>query len=196
MSLKKLVTVAALVVGSSTAALAQPYHSNTRSNVVVRDHRDTDWQWSRNHRKPVVVKPQVRWYESASYSVQPTYYNEPVYTAPVYQPPVYQPPVYEQPSLTLMAPSELGSRFDLNTINELAGKSTIRLDATGCEGSTYIDKVTIYNVNGGYQQITVGQWLSAANPTFDIGLTFGAQTARVIVDGHSQAGGTLAVEAV
>lgn len=195
MSLKKLIATAAVLVGSSTAALARPISHPEPAprggvTVSVRDHRDMDWQWSRSHRKPLVVKPQVRWYAGASYSVQPTYYNEPAYQAPVYQAPV------AEPSLTLMAPSELGSRFDLNTINQLAGYSKVRLDATGCEGRTYVGTVTIYSITGAAQQFSVNQWLDRSNPTFDIGLSYGAQTARVIVDGQSQAGGTLAIEAV
>ncbi len=186
MSLKKLIATAAVLVGSSTAALAQPYYTNSHTDAVVRDHRSVDWQWMRNHRR-VVVRParaQVNWYASASYNYQPR---------PEYQPAWQQPSL---PSLTLMAASSLPNRFDLDVTNELGNVSKIRLDATGCEGRTYVDKVTIYDNTGRYQQIAVGSYLDAQNPILDLGLTFGAATTRVIVDGQSQLGGKLAVEAL
>jgi hypothetical protein len=188
MSIKAILTT--LILGSSSMALAAPTATvNVNSGMVVRDHRpiDVDGAWFRNHRRPrPQPKPPVKLYANASYTYAPSY--------PVYEQPVYQAPIMQ--SMTLLAPTQLTARFDLNVTGELGGMSKVRLDATGCEGLTFIDKVTIYYQNGNYEQVDVGRNLSASSPIFDLGLSNGAAATRVIVDGQSMAGGSLAIFAL
>lgn len=192
MSLKKLIATAAVLVGSSTAALAQPYHAtvNTRSNVVVRDHRDVDAQWMRNHRRPVVVKPQIRWYAGASYSVQPTYYNEPVYQAPVYQAPVYQAPgwtsVMPAQSLQGVASLQLGS--------QPGAFHALRLESAS--GDTFITTVAITYTDGRTQLATVGQELTPSSSSYEIALDSSCGIANVSINGQSEYGGSIALAAL
>jgi hypothetical protein len=188
MSLKAI--LATLVLGSSSVALARPVNVQVRGSFGVRDHRDYDGWWFRMHRHRE-SRP-VRWY--------PTTYATPTYSYPTPEP-VYQAPqpVYQQPQpIQLMAASELANRFDINVgAGQLVGASTVRLDASGCEGAVYIDKVTIYyGDRADYEQVSVGQYLDAQNATFDVGLRATAAGTRIIVDGRSMNGGKLAIEAL
>ncbi len=190
MSIKSLLATLVLL-GSSSVALAKPVATvDVHGGMVVRDHRpiDVDGWWFRNHRHPQ-PKPPVRYYAqpTVQYTYSPTYY-------PGYELPPPAPVV--NPSMTLLAPTQLTNRFDLNVSGELAAMSKVRLDATGCEGATYIDKVTIYYLNGNSEQVDVGRYLSASNPIYDLGLSNGALATRVIVDGQSQNGGSLAILAL
>ncbi|MGE5183685.1 MAG: hypothetical protein ACM31C_16550 [Acidobacteriota bacterium] len=201
MSINKLIATAAVLVGSSTAALAQPYYgsysnyTNRNSGAVVRDHRiDVDWQWMRNHRsRRVVVRPQVNWYASSSYNYQPSYQSwEPSY--PSYQPATE--PAYEQPSLVSIQPPTalVGGQLKLGVAGRMAGTQKLQIKAAG-PGGTYIDEVQLLYLNHQSQRIAVNRMVDANNPCIDIPLGDGSGVSLVVVNGTYE-GGAISVDAL
>lgn len=186
MSIKAL--LATLVLGSSSVALAAPTATvNVRGNsgMVVRDHRpiDVDGWWFRNHRHPR-PKPPVRYYAepTVQYTYSPTYY--PGYELP-------PAPVASQ----VMAPEALLSRVQVPVqANELEGKTTLRISASGA-GSTYLQEIALYTRSNAVQTVAPQMSLSASNPYYDIPIASCSDLSGIVIDGQSMFGGSISITA-
>ena len=155
----------------------------------VRDRRDDDRgvavrrRDDRDHDRdrPVIVRQ------------APVVVESPVYSASWNPPASYS---YQQAPLTLMNATALASsQVSINTTNLLAGATTLELESSGT-GSTYVSQVVLYDSAGNYQVMNVNAMLSPSNPTVQIPLANGASLVRVAIDGHSDWGGAVALQAM
>lgn len=194
MSLKTLITTAALIVGSSTAALARPAPAPApRATVTVRDHRDVDGAWMRNKREH--DRDRDRWYGprveyvAPTVTVQPTYTVEPTYY-PAYQAPVAQPSMISiQPATALV-----GGQLKLGVAGMMTGTQTLQIKSAGA-GATYIDSVQLLYLNHQSQTIAVNRSVDPSNPCIDLPLGDGSNVSLVIINGQYQ-GGAISVDAL
>jgi hypothetical protein len=163
----------------------------TPARTIVRDHREPV-------RSAPVVRPierdhreQVRW-ERGRDDYRPRIVLErPIIGASVYTTaPSYT--VIPQP-IQLLAPTPLSSEQLSIDVGNLGGSTSLELDATG-PGTTYVSQVVLVAPDGDTQVVPVNQILSAQNPCVQLPMSGGI--ARVIVDGHSDWGGQLALRAV
>ncbi|MFT3694860.1 MAG: hypothetical protein QM831_17050 [Kofleriaceae bacterium] len=151
---------------------------------IVREHRGEPIQ-SRprpiivhgyQQPRPVIVHETVR---PIIYNPAPTYYTTAVnYTY--------------QPAIQVMNATALDGQLAVN-VDGLGSARTLELDAAG--GQTFVSQVTVYNANGSYQTIPVNQMLSAQNPTASLAIDNCAGITQIVVDGHSNWGGELAIRA-
>lgn len=200
MSLKTLITTAALLVGSSTAALARPVPAPApRAVVTVRDHRDVDGAWMRNRRERDRDRDgdrdRDRWYGprveyfAPSYTVQPTYTVEPTYY------PAYQAPVAQQSLVSIQPATALvGGQLKLGVAGMMTGTQTLQIKAAGA-GGTYIDSVQLLYLNHQSQTIPVNRSVDPSNPCIDLPLGNGSDISLVIINGQYQ-GGAISVDAI
>jgi hypothetical protein len=194
MSLKALLA-SVVLLGTSSAALAQP--------VMVRDHRDVDGAWFRNHRThrtPVRYSYSSPWYWfNASYSTYaPPVYEQPVYQPPVYQEPVYQEPVYQAPvASSLMPPTALATGVLRLEVKKplIEGKTTLRISASG-RGSTYINEIVLNQWSGAQQVLDLHTTFDARNPYYDIPLASCADLGGIVMTGQSLDGGAISISAI
>ena len=177
------------------AAHPQARHEQRAS---IRDHRDTSRPVVRRERnernerrerpvyvRPVVTRPIIRPIIERSVYVAPAAYWTPssAYT------------VAPQP-IQLMSPTSLASdQLAIDTGGSLGAATALELDAAG-GGSTYVSQVVLVDAYGGTQAIAVNQVLSAQNPSVQLPLSSGSSIVRVIIDGHSDWGGQLAMRAL
>ena len=153
-----------------------------RQTRPVRIDRD-DYR----HTHPIVVRPIV--HPIVRPIVEHVYEPAPVYTswtpAPSY---TYQPAAIQVLGATALANDQL-------TINvSLGNATTLELDAAG--GSTYVSQVTLVSANGAYQTIPVNQMLSAQNPSVPLTIDNCNSVTQIIVDGHSNWGGAITIQAL
>ena len=176
-------------------------HNNVR--VEVRDHRTPDRddrdhrapdrddrsyrapdRDDRGHTRPVIVRPVVR----PIYT--PAYTPAPVYTswtpAPSY--------TYQPAAIQVLGPTALANDQLSIAVGSLGNATTLELDAAG--GSTFVSQVTVISANGAYQVIPVNQMLSAQNPSIPLSIDGCNGVSRIVVDGHSEWGGALAIRAL
>ena len=158
-------------------------HAPARS--VVRDHRN---RIERGHgiviRKPVIRRPIIerRVIERPVY-IQPTttvWTPSPGYT-------------YAPQPLQLMAPTALTSELSIDV--NLGGATALDLQSAGT-GSTYVSQVLLIDADGATRALPVNQVLSAQNPTVQLPLDNCAGVSRIVLQGHSDWGGSLALTAV
>lgn len=171
---------------------------DAKPQPIVRDHRDDDRSLQpqrtvdvdhqsdrdrdrdRDRARPVVV-------ERAPVVVTGVGYNTGWTASPSY---TYQP----QP-LALMGATSLGSgQLSIDTTGRLAGVTTLQLESAG-SGSTYVTQVVTYDVNGNYQVMNVNQMVSTQNPTVQLALENSASITKIVIDGHSNWGGEIAMQA-
>jgi hypothetical protein len=157
---------------------AQPIardHRQARKQPIVRDHRDAEIRVDdRDRDRPIVVEA-------------PTYVTT---AAPL------PSNGYEPQSIALLGSTSLASgQLSIDTTNLLAGRATLQIESTGT-GSTYVTTVLLYDTNGNYEVMNVNAMLSAQNPAVDLPLASSAGIVRIAIDGHSDWGGAIALQAV
>jgi hypothetical protein len=150
-----------------------------KSRTVVRDHRAPVRIQRRaliSNARPriVVTQPIVRpvyvapaWTASAAYTVQP-------------------------PPIQLLAPTALNDELSFS-VGALGGATSLELDNAG-SGSTYVSQVLLVDASGYTQTLQVNQMLSPQNPTIQLPLT--GAVSQIIVQGHSDWGGSLSLRAL
>jgi hypothetical protein len=187
-----------------------PHHEVARSQIrqtkttVVRDHREA----SRPQARPAVRYDQREHRDRDDRSerqrpiIEHRVIERPI-VRPVVRPVYVQPTAYWTPSaaytvapqpIDLMGPTALASdqlSLDVN----LGASTALELDAAG-GGSTYVSQVVLVDAYGGSQALAVNQTLSPQNPSIQLPLSNGSSIVRVIVDGHSDWGGQLAMRAL
>lgn len=145
--LKKILTAAAILIGSSTAALAAPSHGT----VVVRDHRYNNQVVRHVTPQPVILHHR--------HHVDPGYYG---YTAggyygygPTYGINYSSPPVVEtfQPSSQFIP------------MNELTGNG---IELSMIDGACEIRELTIFYADGRQVIVPVGAYLDSMRPRINI----------------------------
>lgn len=151
------------------------------------------------------VRVQQR-YEHRERTIQRPVYVRPIVTRPIIQRSVYVAPaaywtassaytVAPQP-IQLLSPTSLASdQLAIDTGGSLGAATALELDAAG-GGSTYVSQVVLVDAYGGTQAIPVNQVLSGQNPSIQLPLSSGSSIVRVIIDGHSDWGGQLAMRAL
>ena len=159
-----------------------------RERPVVRiAHRELRTVRARPRYERTVVRPIVR------PVIRPVVRS--VYVAPAsYWTPTPAYTVAPQP-IQLLSPTSLASdQLSIDTGGSLGAATALELDTAG--GSTYVSQVTLVDAYGGTQALPVNQVLSAANPSIQLPLSSGSSIVRVIIDGHSDWGGQLAMRAL
>lgn len=152
-------------------------HRDPKPQPIVRDHRDDDRRAEeqrgdrdRDRDRPVIIRP------------APVVVTSPGWTAPSYE-------------VSLMGATSLDSgQLAINTMNRLGGATSLEIENAG-SGSTYVTQVATYDANGSYQVINVNQMISAQNPAVRLPLDNCASITRVVISGHSDWGGAIALEA-
>lgn len=193
-----------LVLGSSTAALAQPAvrdhrdgysdRANVRDRSVVgdrsnlRDHRNDGWDRDRDRERlivaPVIVTPPVDACANVRVGAKASAYTGPVGLASRWG------------GWALLAePTMIGSGSEQITVGKDHGKFT-QLQLVANSGSTYISQVVVEFGNGKYQTVALNQQLDAGNPALTIDLKGNRRAiSRIIVEGTSSYGARYSVRA-
>jgi hypothetical protein len=160
--LKKLITVASLIVGSSTAALAAPYHGNVGHGPVVRDHRAPT--------QVVRVQPQTRFRNERP--VERPRYERPRYERPVYARPRaeyrwFRPRIVERAPIVettaYVAPTYISSGYEA----PMAGQQYLALGNVAGEGieltgSGVVSEVAVHYADGRTVFMQIGQDIGGA----------------------------------
>jgi len=155
--------------------------------AIIRDHRDTARPVVRYERpvieRHIIARPAHPIIERSVYVTPAAYWTpSPAYT------------VAPQP-LQLLAPTSLASDQLTIDTGSLGAATALELDAAG-GGSTYVSQLVLVDVYGATQAIPVNQVLSPQNPSIQLPLAGGSSIARVIIDGHSDWGGQVAMRAL
>ncbi len=198
----KALTTIALLVGSSSAALAQPvnYTRAPRGGVTVRDHRDIDGRWEREREREARERREREERERREheereherrFDVQPWFQA----SFPVYEQPVYQAPVASS-WMSLMAPTTIGvdGRAFVSINSQPGALHALRLDASS--GDTFVSSVAIEYTDGRTQVVTVGQELEPSNPSYEVALDSTCGIEDVTINGRSEYGGSIALAAL
>jgi hypothetical protein len=159
------------------AQIVRRHHEARPVKKVVVAHRDHDDR-DRDRDRPVIVEQQPVPAYTFSWN---NWYTPPTYT-------------YQPAERSILSATALVSELDLDTANKLAGTSELEISAVG-SGSTYINQVFLMYASGGTQAITVQQVLSPSNPVLKIPLGNGANVRQVSVQGRSEWGGSIAIDA-
>ena len=163
-----------------------------RAQPIVRDHRDArqpivsyprgrsyqvDRRWDRV--RPIIVRP-------APVVVTGAFYGSSWTPSPSY--------TYEPQSLMLMTATSLSSGQLAIDTNGLGNATMLEIDTAG-SGSTYVTQVVMYDANGNYQVSQLNEMLSAQNPTIQLALDSGAVITKIVIEGHSEWGGAITIQA-
>jgi hypothetical protein len=157
---------------------------------VVRDHRIEERPVERapivrEHREP------VRWDRDRERGHGRVVIEHPIYQSSVWTAsPGY---TYVPQPIQLMAPTALSSD-SLSIDVSLGGATTLQLANTGT-GSTYVSDVLLVMADGATQTLPVNAILSAQNPTVQLPINSAGVT-QIVLQGHSDWGGSLALTAV
>lgn len=158
-----------------------------RPRPAVRDHREVSRPVIREHREPVRWERRDRDDDRRRVIVEHPIYQTSVWTAS----PGY---TYVPQPIQLMAPTALSSEALTLDVN-LGGATTLQLQNAG-SGSTYVSQILLIEPDGDTQAVPVNAILSPANPTVQLPVGNSAGVSRIVVEGHSDWGGSLALQAV
>jgi hypothetical protein len=154
-----------------------------KSRTVVRDRREV-------RRAPVRVvrREPIRWQRPRVVVRRPIV--APVYVAPTWTASAAYT-VQPQP-IQLLAPTALNDQLSFS-VGALGGATSLELDNAG-SGSTYVSQVLLVDASGYTQTLQVNQMLSPQNPTIQLPLT--STISQIVVEGHSDWGGSLSLRAL
>jgi hypothetical protein len=154
-------------------------HRNDRDQGRGRDQdRDRDRDRDGDRYRPVVVTPAP----VVVTSYNPGYSVDPGYT-------------YRPAAIQVLGSTDLDQgSIAIDTAGELGGATSLQLFSTGT-GSTYVSQVVLYQADGSYQVVTLNAMLSSENPSVAIALGNGYDTVKVVVNGQSNWGGAIAINA-
>jgi hypothetical protein len=171
----------------STKVEVRDHRDAKPQQVVVRDHRDDARRVEiRSDRdddraRPVIVQ------------AAPIVVSTPGYTTSWTPAQSY---TYEPQPITLVSAASLASdQLSIDTTGELTGTTMLQLESTGA-GSTYVNQVVAYDASGNYQVMTVNAMLSPSISPIRLALENGASVVRIAINGHSDWGGSIAVQAL
>jgi hypothetical protein len=144
---------------------------------IVREQRREPVRWDRDHDRDrghgrVIVEHPI--YQSSVWTASPGY-------------------TYVPQPIQLMAPTALSSD-SLSLDVSLGGATSLQLSNTGT-GSTYVSDVLLVSADGATQTVPVNAILSAQNPTIQLPINSAGIT-QIVLQGHSDWGGSLALTAV
>lgn len=143
MSIKKLLVAAAVIAGSSSAALAHPYRQQTYRHDSYR-HEPYRRPWMARR---YFVQPRVDVYRPYRYYA----YVPQTYVAPTYVPQAYAPAAFIN-----------GQSY----VPLAGGGRVIELQMTN--GPAFVDRVALHYADGRTQIVHVDAHLDATNPVFDL----------------------------
>jgi hypothetical protein len=155
-----------------------------KSRTVVRDQRRAPVRVERR----IVPRTPIRYARPRVVVTHPIV--RPVYVAPVWTASAAYT-VQPQP-IQLLAPTALSDQLSLS-VGALGGATSLELDNAG-SGSTYVSQVLLVDASGYTQTLQVNQMLSPQNPTIQLPLT--GAVSQIIVQGHSDWGGSLSLRAL
>ena len=157
-------------------------HRNDRGRDNNRDNgrdngRDSDRGHDRDRDRPIVVTP-----APVVVNYNPGYRVDPGYT-------------YQPQAIQVLGSTELDQgSIAIDTTDALTGATDLQLFSTG-SGSTYVSQVVLYSADGSYQVVKLDTILSAENPSAAVALGNGGAIVKVVVDGQSNWGGSIAISA-
>jgi hypothetical protein len=178
-----------LIIGTSSVALAHPtaYDRDRRYDRYERELRERREHERYEQLRERYIREQrawrERWLRERAERWRPV-----VVTSPSY---AYVPPTTE---LALSGATPLASRLDLDVCNRLAGRTAIHVEARG-QGRTFIDEVELYYADRDVERIKIDRYLDAGDAPIQLGLGDGANVTRIVVEGRSEYGGAIAVDA-
>jgi hypothetical protein len=199
MSLKTIIT-SALVLGTSSAALASPSVTTWRTPApIVRDHRDgvvlsagANLQFGFTtpaSKRPVKIVKHRYDRTPRGYYVNGGYTSSAPYVAPV-EPSYgngygygYDNAGWSMISAVNRMSEDQGTRSRVKPVGAANQFQTIRIDAT--RGSTFIKMITVYLTNGQYQQLMPNVGLDERNPSFEFSLGGPLPIDTIIIDGST-----------
>jgi hypothetical protein len=153
---------------------------NDRGRDSDRDRDERIHNLGRDRFRPIIVAPTPA-------PVVVTTYNPGYSVDPGYQ--------YRPEAIPVMGSTDLDQgSIAVDTANMLGGATSLQLFSTG-SGSTYVSQVVLYQADGSYQVVTLNTILSSENPSVNIALGNGYDTVKVVVNGHSNWGGAIAINA-
>ncbi len=175
MSVKALATIA-LLVGSSSAALAHPVRFDG-------DHDRDDRPFER-HERYERYEHRRYWQPQRRFRYQRPYI--PTFAAP---------PVVQQSWMPLMGAQPIyEGRAFVRVDSQPGALHALRLDATN--GDTFVNSVDIEYTDGRHQVVTVGQELEAENPSYEVALDSTCGIEDITINGRSEYGGAIALSAL
>jgi hypothetical protein len=201
------------------APAAAHQQARQEQRTIIRAHRDTARPVVRAERpvvraeRPVVRNERNERNERREIRNvrEQERYERPIVERHIYARPIIQRSVYVAPAaywtpssaytvapqpIQLLSPTSLASdQLAIDTGGSLGAATALELDAAG-GGSTYVSQIVLVDAYGGTQAIPVNQVLSGQNPSIQLPLSSGSSIVRVIIDGHSDWGGQLAMRAL
>jgi hypothetical protein len=148
----------------------------------VRDHRAM--QPARYNREP------VRDHRVETRTVIDRDYGRPIVSAGWESSSYYQ----TQPIQLLGATALASDQLMIDT-GGLGGATSLEIESAG-SGSTYVSQLVAYDASGCAQVISVNAMLSPQNPMVQVALGNAANVVRIAIDGHSEWGGSIAIQAL
>jgi hypothetical protein len=170
MSLKAILTTA-VIVGSSSAALAAPAHNGERRGRVERVERRESARFERREER----REHERFERHEPWRYEREWYRRPIIRDRYY----YRSPtvVYEQ--APIYAPSAfIDGRLSLSLGGRIG--SAIELASTG--GSTWVSEVVVDYTDGRSATVAVNQYVDVSNPRIDLPCD-GCAVANIVVFG-------------
>lgn len=166
------------------------HHAQPPRPAVVHESRTV----IRDRRAPVHVQRRIVRRAPIRYARPRVIVTHPI-VRPVYVAPAWTASaaytVQPQP-IQLLAPTALTDQLSLS-VGALGGATSLELDNAG-SGSTYVSQVLLVDASGYTQTLQVNQMLSPQNPTIQLPLT--GAVSQIIVQGHSDWGGSLSLRAL
>ncbi|MGE5183686.1 MAG: hypothetical protein ACM31C_16555 [Acidobacteriota bacterium] len=187
--LKALATIA-LLVGSSSAALAHPVRFDGNHD---RDDRRFERQ---RHDRYDRYDRDDRYEHRRYWQPQRRFFYQRPYVRPFATPPVYQYQPYQQSWMPLMGAQPIGyeGRAFVRVDSQPGALHALRLEATN--GDTFVSSIDIEYTDGRHQVVTVGQELEAENPSYEVALDSTCGIEDIAINGRSEDGGAIALSAL
>jgi hypothetical protein len=174
MSVKAILTTA-VIIGSSSAALAAPAHFGERRGRVERVERREPQRVERREPARVERREPVRFERREPVRYEREWYRRPIIRDRYY----YRSPtvVYEQ--APIYAPSAfIDGRLSLS----LGGRIGNAIELASNGGSTWVSEVVIEYADGRSATVPVNQYVDASNPRIDLPCE-GCAVANIVVLG-------------
>jgi hypothetical protein len=172
-----------LILATSSAALAHPYGYD-----YDRDHRRDRYEREQRELRERREREARERYQREQREWRERWLRGRERWRPVV---VTAPPMAE---LALAGATPLASRLDLDVCNRLAGRTAIHVEARG-RGRTFVDEIELHYADRDVEIVKIGRYLDADDAPIQVGLGDGANVTRVIVEGRSEYGGAIAVDA-
>jgi hypothetical protein len=178
-AMKALVTTL-ILGGLSSTALARPtyYERQPSHHQVERRIERREARIERREIRYERAREHARWLERERWEREHRYLDR-----------AYRP----GRRFSLIRPTSfVAGRFYVPIATEYASIQTLQLAGSGV---SYVDQIVIEYRDGRTQAIAIGQWLNPENPTLEVSVPAAGNVRNIVVQGRSENGGSIAVNA-